>query len=232
MEVAVDVAVQGEVRSDGEQQRVAARAEHLQAGNLLQRLHLFDLPGEDEDVAFFEDFVRPYRGDQPSFAFEFQQEQAVEVAQPVLLDAAAGQRRIGGDLRFEKVGLAVFPRGRFVRRQQARAQHHHRNARERERNSDEAELEHLQRRQPCVDHEGIHDEVHRGADQGRDAAQDRCVGKGDQQLGRCHAALLGDHPLQRDDGPQDDVGHHPAQGATPSSKPHAAKWGFSKPGLA
>ena len=173
----------------GAQQVVSVGAKQLEPGEALQRLHLVYLAAEHQRVAGLQYLVRPDGADQAFLALDLHQIQAIQIAQIVVLDALADQRRVGLHVGGKKIGEPVAGAFRLMVRQRLGLPQQHAKGEQRHRYADQAELEHAELKATAAQRERVDHQVGGGADQGGGAAQDRGVGERNQQPRGSNALL-------------------------------------------
>ena len=161
-------------------------AKGLQAANMLNRA------AENELVAGADAHFRAHRRDEVVVALNFHEIEVIEPLQAAVGDAFAGDVRLRQHFDGEEIGIFDVLTAVAVHRQDAHPPVQHGKAGDRDRNTDGAELKHVQRRQSGAGNEGIDDEIGGSADQRSDAAENGGVRERDEQARRRDFLLAGE----------------------------------------
>ncbi len=216
-----------------------------QAGDALELDDRAHHAGEAQDIPGGDEVVGLHRGDHLAVADDLGEVEAVQVAQPRLLDVQPGEVTVRADRHLHQVlpGVAADRLEEVgARRQQpVREQDQVGDAGEGAGQAEGADLEQAHRPQRRgqvrvrgrgVGHQPVDHEVGGGADEGRHAAEDRHVGERDQQARRRHPVARAPARQHRDEhrhhrGVVEEGGqrrHHEAEPQHhPDPRPHRAE---------
>jgi hypothetical protein len=142
--------------------------------------------GEHETVSGTQELVRSGCGHDVAAAVDLHQVQAVEPAQPRILDRLARERTVLVDDHLDGIfarALQLLDDGRARRQQPARKREHVQDADDRARHADPGELEQAETaRSRMLQELALHDEIRAHADQRAGAAEDGRVAQGEHEL--------------------------------------------------